>query len=144
MLDTLVIRRYYLPPHTRGLCLVNGQQPAYMIQRQMFGSSIAIVKTREPNPMLGHPPSTHSIYMDASMPHHARLRTETPTPHIRPQCGASLQISGHVKTRRKKNPSRTNGRGLFYVQPSICCLGISGTPNPDEPRQSLSRAALLR
>lgn len=43
MLGILGIRRYYLPLHTRGLCLVNVQQPVYMIQRQTFSNSIAIV-----------------------------------------------------------------------------------------------------
>lgn len=114
MLDTLVIRRYYLPPHTRGLCLVNGQQPAYMIQRQMFGSSIAIV--------VRIPCNTHK---------------KKPRLHRRSQiCLANARSSLTNKLTTRKHASRTQCSGTPPARTpytwTLACLTmhVSGPKHP--------------
>ncbi|KAL6815877.1 hypothetical protein GGI42DRAFT_118496 [Trichoderma sp. SZMC 28013] len=90
------------------------------------------------NPMLGHTPQ-HALRtlaclttMHVSGPKHS--------PHVRPQCGAPLEISGHVSTQEKKKKFLPTPTGL-----ALLALGeISGTrtPCPLETRKSFSRAAL--
>lgn len=155
-----------------------------MIQRQMFGSSIAIAvripcNTHKNKPRLhrrsqicpANVRSSSSSNKLTTRKHANRTQCSgTPparTPYTWTLATLTMHVSGPkhplhmyahnaellckfqvtLRLEEKKNPSRAHGRGLFYVQPSICCLGDFRDAKPSLAKPILQPrrlAALIR